>query len=269
MKRWLKLCACLSVLLLSGCYLKLDIVGQGTVTSDWDDFNCSQSCTKVSVSGLKMPLLRGTPAEGYTFLGFVLPDDAVFEVDYPTALVQYGIGAEFGLTESPNQSVMLYGAHVIALFEPQENIQQIARTARSICRLDVFNTVQCWGHSAEKPGPAFDGLVRSIVVDANRPYFKPNLCFLTDDQVMCRDEMHDLDWTIPAALTAPIAGAMRGDVLCVLHGIGAGSVDCFDASGSPVLNIPPLSVPAHLRVEASGQFCVDDGGTAVCWSSDV
>src|SRR3990167_3185220 len=260
----IKAVLCLLCLSLSGCYLDINIVGEGQVTLVRQKIDCTQDCRKNSIGHLSDDYLEATPAAGYQFLGFVGSGSGWDPEPGNIPFVVYGIGWLPPGYEGVPQLVQLT-AHATAIFWPEGDVKEIQRTKSSLCMIDQASRLHCWGKIANKL-PA-DNVTTLVVDTGTNP--GDNLCAIYNDGVQCWNEYYGKDWVIPDFITRPLEVAMLGQSLCILHETPNGNaVHCLAQLGAESTPVPPLSNPVNLRMDNAGVKCVEDLGATVCWDGD-
>ncbi len=265
MKTFLKAVVCLFSLFLSGCYLDINFVGEGRVSSLNEEVDCSQSCRKNSIGKFTDTFLNATPAPGFTFLGFVVQYPHSWATRDNDLLVDYGIAWVrdwFSTTPRLEQR----SSRVTAVFWPEDDVRQHILTGNSLCMIDQSSQLHCWGKSAKR-FPA-ENLAR-LIVDGGG-YINNSLCALYNDgDLRCWDEWEEKDWIIPDFITQPLQVNIHGSSMCILHATPTGNaVYCASEHGAKTSPVPTLVNPTHLRTDTQGVICVDDQGDAVCWGGD-
>lgn len=257
---------CLLCLSLSGCYLDINIVGEGQVTSLRQKIDCTQNCRKNSIGHLSNDYLEGTPAAGYQFLGFVGNGSGWYpEPGAYLPFVVYGIGWSPAGYEGGAPQFAQRTIHVTAIFWPEDDIKETRRTSNSLCLIDQTSRLHCWGKNANKL-PADN--VTTLVVDTGTSP-GDNLCAIYNDGLQCWNEYYGKDWAIPDFITRPLEVAVLGQSLCILYETPNGNaVHCLAQLGAESTPIPPLSNPVDLRMDNAGVKCVEDLGATVCWGGE-
>lgn len=270
MNQFSKWLLAVAVLGLAGCRMDILFEGEGRVTSTDGRVDCTEPCSKRTIA-MTSVVLNAEPAPGYRFLGFISREASTWGVTYHAGTRNYWVSYGFtiqeteptpGLPPLPTQIPFTQSARVTAIFWPEDDITQSLTAAGNVCVIDGSNRLQCWGYSEGHFPP--DGALK-LVTDADR-FRQHNICVLYTDKVACRYEDYR-DWLIPDDITQPLDVALSLSRLCILHvtAQGASAVHCSTSWGDRPVEVPELSNPSNLRVNDTGQFCVDDAGQTVCW----
>ena len=266
-------------LLLGGCNLQINVVGEGRVTSETENIDCTKNCTKRSVGDFIEGEFEFEAQPGYELIGYVVD---FTERNWLPARYTYqvysaydGTGSnpfEYGATVMANgysayPKLLSYSNKTTAIFHPKEDIEQVTLSRSSVCLISKTEGLTCWGKSATLL-PENTENASAIITDTT-PYShkKDNLCMLTPEDIQCWNEHTKQRWPIPEHITNPISAAISNLTLCVLQQ-GATSnreIHCVDRYGTTIDHTFTLHQPTNLRANAAGGFCVDEGEETQCW----
>lgn len=275
MRKGIKLGALAGATLLSGCYLQIDIVGQGTVTDAANAIECSENCTRRSIGSFKQATLSAEAAPGYEFAGFIRDSRSSIWSDVSasveTLFVEYGYGLVWMGDTEPARWISV-STRATAIFLPEGSVQDVQHTYGSLCVLNQDQSLQCWG-KAQKAAAAVTGVITGLVAEAasanpNRAMERNQWCVLTDTALQCLNEDTKKSWVIPQFISTPTSAAIVNDVACVIHqGSGVPTLSCLREDGSPFEGTPTLEQPSSVWVNESNQFCAETADGEQCWSS--
>ena len=270
MKKGIKLCALSGALLLSGCYLKVDVVGQGTVTDTLSGITCVDSCIKRSVGSFKQAILTAEAAPGYQFVGFVEdykdPYTDYVRVNEKSLNIIYGYGYLY-VGDTEPLALVQARSKVTAVFLPEGSVQQSQHTTGSLCVLGQDQSLQCWGKMQPVVAKLTD-TVTGIVAEPGNFVTSNQWCLLTDSALKCWNETTLQSWPIPSSITSPTSAALSNDIVCVIdQGNGVPTLSCLHEDGSPLLGTPDITNPEQVSVNESGQFCAEANGGTQCWNA--
>jgi hypothetical protein len=270
MKKEIKMGTLAGALLLSGCNLQIDIVGQGTVSDAEQTIVCPEDCSRRSIGSHKNAVLRAEAAPGYEFFGFI--EDVrsglgSFVYHRPTTVdAYYGYALMFVTDTEPYRWIAI-NTRATAIFLPEGSVAQSQNSSGSLCVLNQDQSLQCWG-KAQKAAAAVAGVVTGLVAEIGVDEERNQWCVLTDAALQCLNEDTGQSWQIPQTISVPTSAALVKDVACVVHqGSGVPSLACLREDGSLVEGAPDIANPERVWVNESRQFCVENSDGAQCWSA--
>lgn len=227
---------------LCGCYLDIDVFGEGTITSRSGNVNCSGHCTENGGMRRRTESLIATPDEGHEFLGY-LGDCSGTSCGTIFGYYQQSCGFDVLINAEPNSV---------------SSADSVSPSSLSICL--PFPT------AVSKSVDAIFVEQGSVLEQSS--YAGVNLCIInTDQNVDC--------WGRVRILTPNLTGATHisteAYIACALHQGGGrcwganpeGSVTIFDK----LLENIPLSNPSSLWTTYDHACASDDDGDW-CWGDE-
>lgn len=272
MNKGIKLGALSGALLLSGCFLQVDIVGQGVVSNAEQTIVCSEDCTRRSIGSHKQAVLTAEAEPGYQFYGFVRDTRSSIwsEVAFmPTTLhADYGYGLFWMGDTEPSRWISV-STRATAIFLPEGSVQQSQHTFGSLCVLKQDQSLQCWG-KVQEDAASVTGIITGLVAEIGTMEESNQWCVLTDTALLCLNENTGESWEIPQTISIPTSAALVNDTACVVHqGSGMPMLACLLEDGSSVEGVPDIANPESVWVDESGQFCAEGDGGTQCWSASI
>lgn len=271
MKKGFYLSTLVPVLFLSGCSLDVDIVGQGTVSSQDQSIMCSEDCTKRSVSKVKQITLGEQAASGYEFHGFIedykIPLFSEATIRVAAAPLQTEFGREYmylGDTQ-PHKWVSVH-TKVTAIFLPIGSVQSEQQSFGSLCVINQDQSHECWGKSRPIVANIKD-TISEFIAEVGDGDENDQWCAIVNSGLECWNETSAVNWQIPTSVSLPISVALVNDTACIVHqGNGAPELACFREDGSLLEGTPAISSPVRVWSNESGEFCTENSSESMCWN---
>lgn len=271
MKKGFYLSTLLPILFLTGCSLDIDIVGQGTVSSQDQSIVCSEDCTKRSLSKLKQVTLSEQPASGFEFHGFVeefiVPLFSVDEFRVAAAPLKVEYGREYMyLGDTQPYRWVSVRTKVTAIFLPIGSVQSEQQSFGSLCVINQDQSHECWGKSRSIVENIKDP-ISEFIAEVGDGHENDQWCAIVNSGLRCWNETSSVNWQVPTSISLPISVALVDDTACIVHhGNGAAELACFREDGVFLEGTPAIANPIRVWSNEGGDFCTDNSGESICWN---